>query len=345
MISALSVATTTGPTAAAVARSSTCTIIGLPQRSASGFPGSRIEASRAGMRTRTSPAAIGFRVAPAQHALVSITPLKLDPRPLRGAYTGCQRRGNRLSVRPHSRRARHAKSASPMDSFEVNKILGAVLFTCLVLLALNITAGALFTPEPPKKPGYEIAVQEEPAGAPAAAPAAEQPIEQALASADPKRGQQTAKVCQTCHTFEKGGPNKIGPNLWGVLGRKKGTEGGFAYSDAIKSKGGEWTVDDLNKFLANPRAYAPGTKMNFAGLQRENQRADAIAYLNTLSDNPKPLPTAAAPSRQEKAQPQAAGETPARGQSAPGAKPSPPPGQAQTQSPTPAQPQTTSPGQ
>ncbi len=232
-----------------------------------------------------------------------------------------------------------------MDSFEVNKVLGAVLFTCLVLLALNIAAGALFTPEPPKKPGYEIAVQGEPGAAPAAAPAAEQPIEQALASADPKRGQQTAKVCQTCHTFEKGGPNKIGPNLWGVLGRKKGTEGGFAYSDAIKSKGGEWTVDDLNKFLANPRAYAPGTKMNFAGLQRENQRADAIAYLNTLSDNPKPLPTAAAPSGQEKAQPQAAGETPARGQSAPGAKPSPPPGQAQTQSPTPAQPQTTSPGQ
>ena len=76
-----------------------------------------------------------------------------------------------------------------MDSFEVNKILGAVLFTCLVLLALNITAGALFTPEPPKKPGYEIAVQEEPAGAPAAAPAAEEPIEQALASADPQRGQ------------------------------------------------------------------------------------------------------------------------------------------------------------
>jgi cytochrome c len=230
-----------------------------------------------------------------------------------------------------------------MDSFEVNKILGAVLFTCLVLLALNITAGALFTPEPPKKPGYEIAVQEEPAGAPAAAPAAEEPIEQALANADPKRGQQSAKVCLTCHTFEKGGPNKIGPNLWGAVGRKKGSEAGFAYSDAIKSKGGEWTVDDLNKFLTNPRGYAPGTKMSFAGLQRVNQRADVIAYLNTLSDSPQPLPTAAAPSSQENAQPQAAGQAAPQGQSAPGAKPSPPPGQAQTQSP--AQPQTTSPGQ
>jgi cytochrome c len=231
-----------------------------------------------------------------------------------------------------------------MDSFEVNKILGAVLFTCLVLLALNIAAGALFTPEPPKKPGYEIAVQEEPGAAPAAAPAAEQPIEQALASADPKRGEQTAKVCQTCHTFEKGGPNKIGPNLWGVVGRKKGTEGGFAYSDAIKSKGGEWTLDDLNKFLVSPRTYAPGTKMSFAGLQRENQRADVIAYLNTLSDNPKPLPTAAAaPAGQEKPQP-GAGQTAPQGQPTPGAKPGPP-GQAQTQSPTPAPPQTTSPGQ
>jgi cytochrome c len=229
-----------------------------------------------------------------------------------------------------------------MDSFEVNKILGAILFTCLVLLALNIAAGALFTPEPPKKPGYEIAVQEEPGAATAAAPATEQPIEQALASADPKRGQQSTKACQTCHTFEKGGPNKIGPNLWDVVGRKKGTEGGFAYSDAIKSKGGEWTVDDLNKFLTNPRGYAPGTKMSFAGMQRENQRADVIAYLNSLSDNPKPLPTAA-PSGEEK--PKAGGETtPKQDQAAPADK-AKPPGQAQSQAPGPAQPQGTSPGQ
>jgi cytochrome c len=229
-----------------------------------------------------------------------------------------------------------------MDSFEVNKILGAILFTCLVLLALNIAAGALFTPEPPKKPGYEIAVQEEPGAATAAAPATEQPIEQALASADPKRGQQSTKACQTCHTFEKGGPNKIGPNLWDVVGRKKGTEGGFAYSDAIKSKGGEWTVDDLNKFLTSPRGYAPGTKMSFAGMQRENQRADVIAYLNSLSDNPKPLPTAA-PSGEEK--PKAGDETaPKQGQAAPGDKPKPP-GEAKTEAPGSAQPQVTSPGQ
>jgi cytochrome c len=221
-------------------------------------------------------------------------------------------------------------SVSPMDSFEVNKILGAILFTCLVLLALNIAAGALFEPEAPKKPGYEIAVQEQPSATPAAA-AAEVPIEQALASADPNRGQQATRVCQTCHTFEKGGPNKIGPNLWGAVGRKKGSEGGFAYSDALKSKGGEWTIDDLNKFLASPRGYAPGTKMSFAGMQRENQRADVIAYLNTLSDNPKPLPTAAATQEQGPAQGPAAGQKPAQAQTG--------------QTPAPAQPQTTSPGQ
>jgi cytochrome c len=233
-----------------------------------------------------------------------------------------------------------------MDSFELNKILGAVLFTCLVLLALNIAAGAVFTPEPPKKPGYEIAVHEEPAGGAPAAAAAEEPIEQALASADPRRGQQATKVCQTCHTFEKGGPNKIGPNLWEVVGRKKGTEGGFAYSDAIKSKGGEWNVDDLNKFLTSPRAFAPGTKMSFAGLQRENQRADVIAYLNSLADNPKPLPTAAAPAGKEQGQtPAPGGQATPQGQSAPGAKPSSPAGRAESQAPGPAQPQVTSPGQ
>ena len=129
-----------------------------------------------------------------------------------------------------------------------------------------------------------------------------------------------------------------------LIGRPKASVPNFKYSAALKSKGGEWTVEDLNKFLANPRSYAPGTKMSFAGLQRENQRADIIAYLNTLSDNPKPLPTAAAPSGQGQGQPQA-GQTAPQGQSTPGAKPSPPKGEAQTQVPAPAQPQVTSPGQ
>jgi cytochrome c len=179
-----------------------------------------------------------------------------------------------------------------MNSFEINKILGAILFTCLGLVALNITAGALFAPEIPAKPGYEIAVKAAPSETGPAAPA-EVPIEKALASADAKRGEATAKVCQTCHNLTKGAGAKIGPDLWDVVGRPKGSVPGFAYSDALKSKGGDWTVGDLNSFLTNPRAYVPGTKMTFAGFSREEQRADVIAYLDTLSDHPKPLPTAA----------------------------------------------------
>ncbi|MBO0756956.1 MAG: cytochrome c family protein [Bradyrhizobiaceae bacterium] len=180
-----------------------------------------------------------------------------------------------------------------MDSFELNKILGAVLFTCLVLVALNITAGAIFRPEVPTKPGYNIAVQEQgKAGAPAA-PAPDEPIEKLLASADPTRGANVAKQCQTCHTLEKGGPNRTGPNLWGIVGRQRASEPSFNYSAAMKAKGGTWTIDELNGFLTSPRGYIPGTAMTFAGLQRGAQRADVIAYLNTLSDNPKPLPKAA----------------------------------------------------
>jgi len=179
-----------------------------------------------------------------------------------------------------------------MNSFEINKILGAILLTCLGLVALNITAGALFAPEIPAKPGYEIAVKPAPSETGKAAPA-EVPIEKALASADVKRGEATAKICQTCHNLTKGAGPKIGPDLWDVVGRPKGSIAGFAYSDVIKSKGGDWTVADLNTFLSNPRGFAPGTKMTFAGLPREDQRADVIAFLNTLSDHPKPLPTAA----------------------------------------------------
>jgi cytochrome c len=181
-----------------------------------------------------------------------------------------------------------------LDSFEVNKILGAVLGTLLGVQAVHLMAGAVFTPGIPAKPGYEIAVTEAPAAGqqqPAKAP--EVPIEQRLASASPERGEADTRPCQTCHTFEKGGPNRIGPNLFGVVGRDRASEQGFNYSAAMKSKGGKWTFEELDKFLSNPRQDIPGTAMTFAGIQRDNQRADVIDYLRTLSDNPVPLPKVA----------------------------------------------------
>jgi len=179
-----------------------------------------------------------------------------------------------------------------MNSFELNKVLGAILGTCLIMLALNIGAGAIFAPEKPAKPGYAIAVKTEGAEKPAAK-APEQPIEALLASASVERGQQVAKQCQACHTFEKGGPNRVGPNLWNIVGSDRGEGRGFNFSAAMKAKGGKWTYDELNKFLTNPREYISGTAMTFAGLSRETLRADVIAYLRTLSDNPQPLPKAA----------------------------------------------------
>lgn len=181
-----------------------------------------------------------------------------------------------------------------MNSFELNKILGAILGTCLITLALNIGAGAIFAPEKPAKPGYNVAVQEHGGGeAAGAAKPADEPIETLLASASVEKGQATAKQCQACHTFEKGGPNRVGPNLWGVVGRPRASEAGFSYSAAMKAKGGTWTFDELNKFLTNPRGYITGTNMTFAGLARGQQRADVIDYLHTLSDSPLPLPKAA----------------------------------------------------
>jgi cytochrome c len=180
-----------------------------------------------------------------------------------------------------------------MDSFELNKILGAVLATCIVLLVTNFGANALFAAKEPEKPGFAIAAKEEGHGGKEAAKAEpSEPIEKLLQTASVEKGQAAAKVCATCHTFEKNGPNRVGPNLYGILGDHVGEGRGFNFSGPMKAKGGTWSYDDLNKFIANPKAFIPGTAMGFAGIQKDSQRADVIAYLRSLADSPVPLPTA-----------------------------------------------------
>jgi cytochrome c len=179
-----------------------------------------------------------------------------------------------------------------MDSFELNKILGAVLATCIFVLVTSFAAQAVFSPKLPEKPGFEIAVKEEThGGGEAAAPS--EPIEKLLQTASVEKGAAAAKKCAACHTFEKGGPNRVGPNLFGIVERPRASEPGFNYSAAMKGKGGKWTYDDLNKFIANPKGFVPGTAMGFAGIPKDSERADVIDYLHTLADNPVPLPTAA----------------------------------------------------
>jgi cytochrome c len=172
-----------------------------------------------------------------------------------------------------------------------NTIAGWVLFAGIIALGTSIVAGEMFHSERPEKMGYPIAgVAQEGAGG----AAAEQPIEVYLAKADPAKGQQVFNKCMACHNADKGGANQLGPNLWGIIGAPIGQGRGFAFSDVLSKKGGNWDWDNLAQWLTSPRAFAPGTKMTFAGLGDPQDRANVIAFLNTKSDAPKPLPAAPA---------------------------------------------------
>jgi cytochrome c len=225
-----------------------------------------------------------------------------------------------------------------MDSFEFNKIAGAVLGTLLFVMALSVVSGGLFTPAKPAIPGYDLpsAPPEGKGGAPAAEPTL--PLPELLAKADPAAGQKDTAICSTCHSFAKGEPSKTtGPNLYGVVGRVHAADKDFDYSQAnrdLGAKGDKWTYDAIFNFIKGPRDFMPGTKMTFAGMPKADDRANVLAYLRTLSDNPEPLPAvtaqaqpavgapakepagAPAPATPAQGQPQ-----PAKGQQPPAAEP------------------------
>lgn len=178
-----------------------------------------------------------------------------------------------------------------MNSFEFNKIAASVLVALLVAMLGSLLSDSLFSSKPLEKNVIQIDL-----GATNNAANTQkkelQPITPLLISADPEKGKIVAKKCLQCHNLDKGGPNQTGPNLWGIIGNQFAHAAGFAYSKGLQEKHGKgtWDVEELNKFLYKPREYIPGTKMSFVGLADDKERADLIAYLMTLSDNPQPLP-------------------------------------------------------
>jgi cytochrome c len=183
-----------------------------------------------------------------------------------------------------------------MNSFELNKIMGAVLGTLLFVMGAGFVAEAIYHPIENRGPGYNLPEPEGTEHGEAVAEAApEVPLGVLLASADPAKGATAVKKCQSCHNFGEGEPNKQGPHLYGVVGRLEGSAEGFAYSDGMmahNAAGDTWTYENLNHFLTKPSDYVPGTKMNFAGIRTAEERADILAYLQTLSADPVPFPAA-----------------------------------------------------
>lgn len=181
-----------------------------------------------------------------------------------------------------------------MDSFEINKILGAVLAVITFVVGLGILAEVIFEQDAPEKPGFavEVAAAPEAGGTQAAAVEEDPPVATLLALADPAKGESIFRACAACHTVDKDGPNRVGPNLYGLIGGPKVHKGDFNYSKAMQEAAakGPWDYDALYVYLKNPKAYVPGTAMAYAGLKKPKDRADLIAYLRSKSDSPPPLP-------------------------------------------------------
>jgi len=179
-----------------------------------------------------------------------------------------------------------------MDSFELNKIIAAVLMVALLVIGIGKLSNIIFHVEKPKTPGYAVEVQQAKTVSSSVETAVVEKIDIAalMAMGDIAAGEKVFKKCAACHSIIKGGKNNIGPALWNVVGRKTGAVTDYKYSKALASFNKEWTFEELNGYLIKPAKWIKGTKMAFAGLRKEKDRASVIKYLNQNSDSPIPLP-------------------------------------------------------
>ena len=179
-----------------------------------------------------------------------------------------------------------------MDSFEINKIIAAVLMVALLVIGIGKISDIIFHVEKPKIPGYTVDVEQTITASASSSETVEEKIDIAalMAMGDIAVGEKVFKKCAACHSIVKGGKNNIGPALYNVVGREIGVVSDYKYSKALSSYGKEWTFEELNGYLIKPAKWIKGTKMAFAGLRKEKDRASVILYLNQNSDNPLPLP-------------------------------------------------------
>ena len=179
-----------------------------------------------------------------------------------------------------------------MDSFELNKVIAAILMVVLLIIGLGKIADSIFHVNKPEKSGYRVEVKNKPTDGTLQEIKVVEKIDivAVMAQGDIDSGKKIFKKCAACHSINKGGAYKIGPALYNVVGRKVGVLDNYKYSKTLASYGKEWTFEELNGFLIKPSAYLKGTKMSYAGLRKETDRASVIKYLNQNSDSPRPLP-------------------------------------------------------